>query len=200
LTFYFSSHALSANNHYQQNNLAQHKSVHENHQYPTSTAQMVSNSLNLANDYYHDPDIQIHYHSNCNNTQSGPPASPANLHQINSPDDFTTVTYKKHKNSNNSISNQYNRSHQQHQQSSPANRNVNPSSRNNKLQSIMTESATRYAQTRFPFPPFTIRFSSGNVKDKQAAEEISLFFKNQHKIDILFCNYRLSKMATTNWK
>jgi hypothetical protein len=82
---------MSANNHYQQNNLAQHKLVHENHQYPTSTAQMVSNSLNLDNDYYYDPDTQIHYHSNCNNTQSGPPASPANLHQINSPDDFTTI-------------------------------------------------------------------------------------------------------------
>jgi hypothetical protein len=63
---------MSANNHYQQNNLVQHKSVHEIHQYPTSTAQMISNSLNLANDYYYDPDIQIHYDSNCNNTQSGP--------------------------------------------------------------------------------------------------------------------------------
>ncbi|CAF1050525.1 unnamed protein product [Rotaria sordida] len=52
--------------------------------------------------------------------------------------------------------------------------------------------ATRYAQTRFPFSPFIIRFSVGNVKDKQASEEITLFFKNQHQTDILFSNYRSS--------
>ncbi|CAF2967175.1 unnamed protein product [Rotaria sp. Silwood2] len=56
----------------------------------------------------------------------------------------------------------------------------------------ITMAATRYAQTRFPFSPFIIRFSTGNVKDKQVAEEISLFFKNEHQIDILFSNYRSS--------
>ncbi|CAF1420371.1 unnamed protein product [Adineta steineri] len=40
----------------------------------------------------------------------------------------------------------------------------------------ISTAATCYAQTHFPFSPFTIRFSSGSVKAKQVAEELVQHF------------------------
>ncbi|CAF2912963.1 unnamed protein product [Rotaria sp. Silwood2] len=61
----------------------------------------------------------------------------------------------------------------------------------------VTAAATRYAQTRLPFPPYIIRFKSGYVKEKQAAEEIVTHFKSNFQLDILFMNYRISTTKCT---
>ncbi|CAF1289161.1 unnamed protein product [Rotaria sordida] len=193
---------------------------------------MVSNSLNLVNDYVYDPTTNIHYYNNRNSPQnniqaSSSPTNIQNIQTIDSParsirrlhsddhdDDFTMVTYKKKKKNNNNNNNlMYHKNQLYQQSSSSVNNNNGQSSSQVHNHRIITNSnlmhqkgthdssqhhpditiaATRYAQTRSPFSPFIIRFSTGNVKDKQAAEEITLFFKNEHQIDILFSNYRLS--------
>ena len=37
---------------------------------------------------------------------------------------------------------------------------------------VISDDATRYAQSRFPFPPFAIRFTTGNVNEKQVAQDV----------------------------
>jgi hypothetical protein len=190
----------------------------------TSTAQMVSNSLDLVNDYHYDPITNIHYNSNRNlvhdNHQSSSmivqsvdaPASPSRrIHSDEHYDGFTKVPYKKQQKVYNSNTNQhYNPARSQHHHqlnrvnyfnnsSQPGNTRIDTKS-NLVQQNLPHEpshhhheislAATKYAQTRYPFPPFIIRFASGNVKDKQAAEELSLYFKNQYQNDISFYNYR----------
>ncbi|CAF4831306.1 unnamed protein product, partial [Rotaria magnacalcarata] len=36
----------------------------------------------------------------------------------------------------------------------------------------ITRESTWYAQTRYPFPPFVIRFNSSNVTTKQVSEDL----------------------------
>ncbi|CAF1642529.1 unnamed protein product [Rotaria magnacalcarata] len=108
---------MAANYHNQQNQFILHKQVHNSSH--DSTAQMVSNSLNLVNDYVYDPTTNIHYCTNRNSSQnniqaSSPPTNIQNIQTLDSParsirrlhsddhdDDFTMVTYKKKKNNNN---------------------------------------------------------------------------------------------------
>ncbi|CAF1636464.1 unnamed protein product, partial [Didymodactylos carnosus] len=61
-------------------------------------------------------------------------------------------------------------------------------------QNRISSEAARYAQTRFPFQPFIIRFSSGDVKDKQAAQELSKHFKENHRSDVSIANIRRSTL------
>ena len=211
---------------------------HNNGQNPCTTAQEVSNALNLANDFYYDLDTNIYYHPNPNsirNTpQEGVTASSINPHPIDSlsrtngrgysdddEDNFTTVTYKKHRQNRNNYINKHNYIQQQQQHHSTfdtnINRNSSPPPLNN--QRIITNSnflphdhahrasqsrfeitmaATRYAQTRFPFPPFIIRFSAGNIKDKQVVEEVSSHVKKHYQTDLYFINYRSSIAKCSN--
>ncbi|CAF1169881.1 unnamed protein product [Adineta steineri] len=61
----------------------------------------------------------------------------------------------------------------------------------------ISTAATRYAQTRFPFSPFTIRFSSGSVKAKQVADELVQHFTNNHQFDLQLTNIRQSTTKCT---
>ena len=61
----------------------------------------------------------------------------------------------------------------------------------------VTNDSTRYALSRFPFPPFSIRFNSGNVLASQVKEELVLFCKQTHQIDIQIVNCRSSR-STNN--
>ncbi|CAF3913491.1 unnamed protein product [Rotaria sp. Silwood2] len=63
--------------------------------------------------------------------------------------------------------------------------------------SITTES-TRYAQTRYPFPPFIIKFIAGNVLPKQVKEELLIHCKNVFQTEINILNCRLSNISSNN--
>ncbi|CAF4707052.1 unnamed protein product, partial [Rotaria sp. Silwood2] len=63
--------------------------------------------------------------------------------------------------------------------------------------SITTES-TRYAQTRYPFPPFIIKFIAGNVLPKQVKEELLIHCKNVFQTEINILNCCLSNISSNN--
>ena len=60
---------------------------------------------------------------------------------------------------------------------------------------VITKESARYAQTRFPFPPFVIKFSNGNVTANQVKSSVITHCKNSYNQDINVLNCR---MATKN--
>ena len=59
--------------------------------------------------------------------------------------------------------------------------------------SSVTNDSTRYALSRFPFPPFTIRFDSGKILPSHVKEELVKFCKQTHQVDIQILNCRSSR-------
>ena len=59
----------------------------------------------------------------------------------------------------------------------------------------VTNDSTRYALSRFPFPPFLIRFHLGNVLPSHIKEDLVNFCKETHQVDIQVLNCRLSRSA-----
>jgi len=59
----------------------------------------------------------------------------------------------------------------------------------------VTNDATRYALSRFPFPPFLIRFNSVNVLPSHVKEELVNFCKQTHRMNIQIMNCRLSRSS-----
>lgn len=112
-------------------------------------------------------------------------------------DDFIKVTYKKKRNSNGGGN-----SNKNHHTTTSNNIGVEPTNspqaaENVTNQEAISSAATRYAQSRYPFPPFVIRFPFRNVKDKHVAEEICAYFKHQHRSELALINYRLSTTKCT---
>ena len=62
----------------------------------------------------------------------------------------------------------------------------------------VTIAATRYALTRFPFSPFIVRFTSGNVKEKLISLELEKHFKDRLGTEIQISNIRRSTMKCQN--
>lgn len=62
---------------------------------------------------------------------------------------------------------------------------------------ISTES-TRYAQTRYPFPPFTIRFTTGKIISNQIKEGLTAYCAEKFNTEINMLNCRLSNRSTNN--
>ncbi|CAF3006168.1 unnamed protein product [Rotaria sp. Silwood2] len=62
----------------------------------------------------------------------------------------------------------------------------------------LTTAATRYATTRFPFPPYITRFKSNQVTLNHFNEDIVHHFKNNHQINIEILNCRSSKVKCNN--
>ena len=48
----------------------------------------------------------------------------------------------------------------------------------------ISDDVTRYAQSRFPFPPFSIRFTTGNVNVKQVAQDVVDNWKKNRQVDV----------------
>ena len=206
---------------------------HSSYQSPISTGRIVSNSLNLVDDYYYDSDTNLQYISSSNsirsNVQQGITATSINHHSIDAStrtigrnysadekEDFMTVTHKKHRKCYNYNTNSEMYVHQQQGRINHRNYSSPPQSNNHRIitnsklsrhaperddpvqSPEISTAATRYAQTRYPFPPFIVRFSAGMVEAKQVAEEISIYFRRQHQTDLDFINYRTSKAKCTN--
>lgn len=66
-----------------------------------------------------------------------------------------------------------------------------PSTNNNDL---LTPEAERFAQTRYPFPPFILRFPLANVKEQKVAEELCKYLNDNKKIHLELIGYRRSKL------
>ncbi|CAF4238846.1 unnamed protein product [Rotaria sp. Silwood2] len=62
----------------------------------------------------------------------------------------------------------------------------------------ITNESTRYAQTRFPFPPYILRFKSGKVTANQVKEGIIVYGKKNYQVEIQVANCRLSNFTNNN--
>lgn len=57
---------------------------------------------------------------------------------------------------------------------------------------LVSDESTRYALTRFPFPPFTARFKNRNINLVDLKFDLYGHFKQRHKKELLILNCRLS--------
>jgi hypothetical protein len=73
-----------------------------------------------------------------------------------------------------------------------------PHYQHQRQQSSITNESARYAQTRFPFPPYILRFKSGKVTENQVKEGIIDHCKKNHQVEIQVANCRLSNVMHNN--
>ncbi|CAM4823026.1 unnamed protein product [Rotaria magnacalcarata] len=134
---------------------------------------------------------------------------------VSDDDDFQTVSHKKSKQLNN-LMHHNNRSQLSHRQ-----QHVNPVVNNNLImnasrpitpltstndmniqqsrqQQNITTASTRFALTRYPFPPHIVRFNSKTVTVNQVKEEITKHVKNVYQFDIEVANCRTSNFRCNN--
>ncbi|CAF1522184.1 unnamed protein product [Adineta steineri] len=57
---------------------------------------------------------------------------------------------------------------------------------------LLSVEAKTFAQTRFPFPPFIIRFSTFKIQEQKVSEELCKYLKENKKIDLELSGYRKS--------
>jgi hypothetical protein len=62
----------------------------------------------------------------------------------------------------------------------------------------ITNESTRYAQTRYPFPPFSIRFNTGKVSSNHVKEGLIDYCKKEHQMEINIMNCRLANGSSNN--
>jgi hypothetical protein len=62
----------------------------------------------------------------------------------------------------------------------------------------VSNESTRYAQTRYPFPPFSIRFNSGKISPNHVKEALIEHCKKIYQMDIIILNCRLSYGGSPN--
>jgi hypothetical protein len=62
----------------------------------------------------------------------------------------------------------------------------------------VTNDSTRYALSRFPFPPFLIRFNVDNILPSHVKEELVSFGRQSHQLDIQILNCRLSRSSSND--
>ena len=62
----------------------------------------------------------------------------------------------------------------------------------------ITSESTRYAQTRYPLPPFIIRFNAGKVTSNQIKEGLTTFCNQKYQMEINILNCRLSNRSSNN--
>ncbi|CAF1543408.1 unnamed protein product, partial [Rotaria sordida] len=121
-------------------------------------------------------------------------------------DDFTLVTNKKRRNNDKNVISEYDQDkellnnyypnvYKQHQHRSfrfvtaPSTSNPYSNQQNQAFdQQQITMEAALYAQARLPFPPFIIRFSSGNILENGGAQEIKSYLKDNFQTDICIAN------------
>ncbi|CAF2970823.1 unnamed protein product [Rotaria sp. Silwood2] len=62
----------------------------------------------------------------------------------------------------------------------------------------ITNESTRYAQTRYPFPPFIIKFNGGKVTPNQIKEGLTDYCNKKYQMEINILNCRLSNRNSNN--
>ncbi|CAF3060971.1 unnamed protein product, partial [Rotaria sp. Silwood2] len=61
----------------------------------------------------------------------------------------------------------------------------------------LTEEAERFARTRYPFPPFIVRFPSSNIKEQKVSEELCKHLKDNKHVQLELIGYRRSTLKCT---
>jgi hypothetical protein len=135
-----------------------------------------------------------------------PSRSVRRCHSNASDDDhFQIVTYKKSKQLNNQDGGNI-RPHQihLHQDTVITNDNVNVSNSSSNFVNVIpshlqqqhsiTSASTRYALTRFPFPPHIVRFNSNKISIIRFKEVIVHHFKSHHDLNVDIANCRISTL------
>ncbi|UJR07404.1 hypothetical protein I4U23_011690 [Adineta vaga] len=59
-------------------------------------------------------------------------------------------------------------------------------------QNKVTDEAKAFAQSRYPFPPFIIRFSTPRINDQKITDELCKFIKANHNCDLELSGFRKS--------
>ncbi|CAF4027294.1 unnamed protein product, partial [Rotaria sordida] len=66
------------------------------------------------------------------------------------------------------------------------------------MDGMISIEAERFAQSRYPFPSFIIRFATPNIKEQTMAEDLRKHLKQHHQLDIEFVGYRRSTNKCSN--
>jgi len=69
---------------------------------------------------------------------------------------------------------------------------------NHQQQKLITAASTKYALTRYPFPPHIVRFSSKKISINRFKEFIIHYFKSTYDLNIEIVNCRSSSLKCTN--
>jgi hypothetical protein len=77
--------------------------------------------------------------------------------------------------------------HEQHKSSTTTNQQtiINSSTIN-----VLTNEAKSFAQTRYPFPPFIIRFSTPLIHEQKIVDELCKLLKENKELELELCGYR----------
>ncbi|CAF1018135.1 unnamed protein product [Rotaria sordida] len=66
------------------------------------------------------------------------------------------------------------------------------------IDEVISIEAERFAQSRYPFPPFIIRFATPNIKEQTVADVLRKHLKQHNQLDIEFVGYRRSTNKCSN--
>ncbi|CAF1302706.1 unnamed protein product [Rotaria sordida] len=66
------------------------------------------------------------------------------------------------------------------------------------IDEVISIEAERFAQSRYPFPPFIIRFATPNIKEQTVSEDLRKHLKQHNQLDIEFVGYRRSTNKCSN--
>ncbi|CAF4911148.1 unnamed protein product [Rotaria sp. Silwood1] len=87
------------------------------------------------------------------------------------------------------------RSHDYYIQSNTnTNTNTNSNSNTHSSTSAITNEAQRFATSRYPFPPFILKFNAGKINDKAAIEELLNYSKINFSFDLDLVGFRTSSI------
>ncbi|CAF5009199.1 unnamed protein product, partial [Rotaria sp. Silwood1] len=64
----------------------------------------------------------------------------------------------------------------------------------NRYNDQLTEEAERLARTRYPCPPFIVRFPSSNIKEQKVSEELCKHLKDNKQLQLELIGYRRSTL------
>ena len=184
-----------------QNNSNRNNGNNRHNQYINTNKSLNFNNLSDASN---DRQTNTRYALRSNGQNRIPPPSSQNLRvatprrsrkEFEDDDEYTMVRSKRQRNLNHRNNNSYQDGYEDVSLNVADNRpSTSDESQLMSQPTVQTVSAeaTRYAQTRFPFSPFVIRFNIGNVKESQVAEQITKHFNVHYKIDVNIANIRKS--------
>ncbi|CAF2652528.1 unnamed protein product [Rotaria sp. Silwood2] len=124
---------------------------------------------------------QVQTHAHKYNTRQ-------NVHRLSNNSRTTAVQFDSTHSIQSSQSNQCMKSDQLNQQQ--ATTTIASTLNNDQL----TEEAERFARTRYPFPPFIVRFPSSNIKEQKVSEELCKHLKDNKQLQLELIGYRRSTL------
>ncbi|CAF2913004.1 unnamed protein product [Rotaria sp. Silwood2] len=120
-------------------------------------------------------------------------------------DASTKIVQRRHKRKQVQITHNYNTRQNANRQSNPRTTALDQLTQPNQQQTEtmvastfnndqLTEEAERFARTRYPFPPFIVRFPSSNIKEQKVSEELCKHLKDNKHVQLELIEYRRSTL------